>query len=252
MTNMDPEKSEFFLDQRVRQALLYGLDRESITQDILLGNAQVALGTQPVISYAYDPARIETDYAFDPEKAQALLADAGWTDTDGDGIVEKDGTPLAFEFLFGSGSPTSDQIVAYMQDAWGAIGVDATPRAMEFSAMIEVLTGDHDFDLALLGFNWDATFIQDSMFGCSQYQGGFNMVKYCNAEVDEINNEAKRTFDEKARTDLIIEATNIVNDELPVAVMHFSKANIGYSDRLQNFEPSSWGVDFSYVWIDEG
>ena len=41
------------------------------------------------------------------------------------------------------------------------------------------------------------------------------------------------------------EASNIVNDELPVAVMHFSKANIGYSDRLQNFKPSSWGVDTS-------
>ena len=84
-----------------------------------------------------------------------------------------------------------------------------------------------------------------------QYEGGFNMVKYCNPKVDELNAKAKRTFAEDARRELIIEATNIVNDELPVGVMHFSKANAGYSDRLQNFEPSSWGVDLNYVWVTE-
>jgi peptide/nickel transport system substrate-binding protein len=251
MTNLDPEKTTLFVDQPVRQALLHGLDRESIVKDILLGNAEVAQGTQPVISYAYAPDRITTKYVYDPERSKELLAEAGWTDSDGDGIVEKDGQALSFEFLYGSGSPTSDQLVAYMQDAWRAIGVEATPRAVEFSSLVETLTGDHNFEMALLGFNWNATFIQDAMFACNQYEGGFNMVKYCNEEVDRLNYEATRTFDEEARRELIIEATNIVNEELPVAVMHFSKANIGYSDRLQNFKPNSWGVDLTDVWIQQ-
>jgi peptide/nickel transport system substrate-binding protein len=251
MTNMDPAKTELFLDTRVRQALFYGLDRESIVSDILLDNAIVAQGTQPVISYAYDPDRITTTYDFDPEKAKALLAEAGWTDSDGDGIVDKDGEPFTFEMIYQSGSPTVDQMIAYMQDAWRTIGVEATPRAMEFSALVEILTGDHDFEMALLGFGWSAHFIQDAMFGCAEYEGGFNMVRYCNERVDELNAEAKRTFDEDARRELIIEATNLVNEDLPVAVMHFSRANSGYSDRLQNFEPSSWGVDLTYVWIQQ-
>jgi ABC-type transport system substrate-binding protein len=75
------------------------------------------------------------------------------------------------------------------------------------------------------------------------------MVKYCNEKVDALNAQAKRTFDDEARRELMIEATNIVNDELPVAVMHFSKANIGYSDRLQNFMPGVGGVDMAHVWI---
>jgi hypothetical protein len=50
---------------------------------------------------------------------------------------------------------------------------------------------------------------------------------------------------------LIIEATNLVNEDLPVAVMHFSRANSGYSTRLQNFEPNTWGVDLTYVWIQQ-
>ena len=108
----------------------------------------MAQGTQPVISYAYAPDRITTNYDYDPEKAKALLAEAGWTDTDGDGIVDKDGQPFAFEMIYQSGSPTVDQMVAYMQDAWQAIGVEMTPRAMEFAALVEMITGDHNFDVA--------------------------------------------------------------------------------------------------------
>jgi ABC-type transport system substrate-binding protein len=66
----------------------------------------------------------------------------------------------------------------------------------------------------MLGFGWDASFIQDAMFGCEQYEGGFNMVRYCNERVDELNNQAKRTFDEDARRELVVEATNIVNEDL--------------------------------------
>ena len=56
------------------------------------------------------------------------------------------------------------------------------------------------------------------MFGCDQYQVGFNDMKYCNPELDEINDQAKRTFDEEARRELLIQASNIVNDEQPVGV----------------------------------
>jgi peptide/nickel transport system substrate-binding protein len=249
--NLDPEVTTLWQDQRVRQALLYGLDRESIVNDILLGYAEVAQGTQPVISYAYAPDQITTKYAYDLEKAKSLLAEAGWTDTDGDGVVDKDGQALSFEFLYPAGSPTRDQLVAYMQDAWGEIGVSATPRGLEFPALIEATTTNPTFEVALYGFEWDASFIQDQMFGCEQYQVGFNDMKYCNPELDAINAEAKRTFDEDARRELLIQATNIVNDEQPVAVMHFSQDHIAYSDRLQNFTPGPWGIDLSYVWIQQ-
>jgi peptide/nickel transport system substrate-binding protein len=249
--NLDPEVTTRWQDQRVRQALFYALDRESIVNDILLGYGEVAQGTQPVVSYAYAPDRITTTYTYDPEKAKALLTEAGWTDTDGDGIVDKDGESLSFELLYNSGSPTADQLVAYMQDAWAAIGVDATPRSLEFPALIEATTTNPTFDIAIYSFLWDASFIQDAMFGCDQYQVGFNDMKYCNPELDAINAEAKRTFDEEARRELLIQASNIVNDEQPVGIMYFRQDHDAYSDRLQNYSPSTWGIDLSQVWIQQ-
>jgi peptide/nickel transport system substrate-binding protein len=74
VTNLDETKTKLFRDAGVRKALLVGLDRESIVNDILLGYAEVAQGTQPVISYAYAPDRIKTKYDYDPDKAKQSLA----------------------------------------------------------------------------------------------------------------------------------------------------------------------------------
>jgi peptide/nickel transport system substrate-binding protein len=248
--NLDPTVTTRWQDRRVRQALMYALDRDAIVRDIDLGYGEVAQGTQPIISYAYAPDRITTKYPYDPEKAAALLTDAGWTDTDGDGIRDKDGQALAFELLYPSGSPTHDQLMAYVQDAWRAVGVDATPRSLEFPALIEATTTDPRFEIALYGFSWDATFIQDAMFGCDQYQVGFNDMKYCNPELDAIHDEAKQTFDEEARRELLIQASNIVNEELPVLILTFGESLLAYSTRLRNFVPGPWGIPIPYVWIE--
>jgi peptide/nickel transport system substrate-binding protein len=253
--NLDPDVTTKWQDQRVRQALIYALDRQSIVDNILLGHAEVAQGTQPVVSYAYAPDQVATTYAYDPERARQLLAEAGWTDTDGDGIVDKDGEALSFEMLYAAGSAENDQILAYIQDAWSQIGVDATPRALEFPALIEATTTNPTFEIAYYGFLWDASFIQDAMFGCDQYQVGFNDMMYCNEELDAIFDEAKRTFDEDARRELLIQASNIVNDEQPVAVMHFALNLVGYNAAVQNFIPNTWnglyGIDYTQIWIQQ-
>jgi peptide/nickel transport system substrate-binding protein len=249
--NLDDTVTKLWQDQRVRQALLYALDRDAIANDIWLGYAEVAQGTQPTISYAYAPDQITTKYDYDPEKAKALLAEAGWTDTDGDGIIDKDGQSMSFEYLYPGGSPLLDQLAAYIQDAWRAVGVEATPRSLEFPALIEATTTNPTFEIAQYGFSWDATFLQDAMFGCNQYQVGFNDMKYCNPDLDAIFAKAKRTFDEATRRDLLIQASNIVNDQQPVAVLLFQQAHAAYSDRLQNYIPSTWGADLPYIWIQQ-
>ncbi|MCC6315931.1 MAG: hypothetical protein IT337_18180 [Thermomicrobiales bacterium] len=250
--NLDPEVTTLFQDRDVRQAMMYAIDRQSIVDDILLGYAEVARGTQPVISYAYAPEDTTPVYEFDPEKAKQLLAAAGWTDSNGDGTVDKDGQELSFELLYPSGSPTSDQIAAYLQDAWKAVGVDAAPKSLEFPAMIEATTTDPSFAVALYGFQWDATFIQDAMFGCNQYQVGFNDMRYCNPDLDKINAQAVVAFDEAQRRALLIQASNIVNEDLPVLVLDFGKSIVAYSDRVQNYAPNTWGgTPLTYLWLEQ-
>src|SRR4051794_13715802 len=99
--NLNADVTTKWQDKRVRQAMLYALDRDSMVSDIMLTYAEVAQGTQPVISYAYAPEEVTTHYTFDVEKAKSLLAEAGWSDSDGDGVLDKDGESLSFELLYG-------------------------------------------------------------------------------------------------------------------------------------------------------
>ena len=119
--NLDPEQTELFQDRRVRQALFYALDRDSITQNIYFGYGEAATGTQPPISPAYAPDQMQPSYDFDPEKAKSLLAEAGWSLDDG--VMTKDGQKLEFDFLYSGGEPVVDQLVTYMKEAWEEIGV---------------------------------------------------------------------------------------------------------------------------------
>jgi peptide/nickel transport system substrate-binding protein len=94
--NMHAEKGNPALkDIRVRQALAYAFNREKLVQDLLLGLTGVA-ATDWDKSPWVDPTI--SPYPYDPEKAIALLADAGWTDTNGDGTVDKDGVELILKY----------------------------------------------------------------------------------------------------------------------------------------------------------
>jgi peptide/nickel transport system substrate-binding protein len=231
---------------------MWALDRESIVNDILLGFGEVAVGTHPSISPGYAPDQITTKFTYDPEKAKALLTEAGWTDTNGNGVVDKDGQEMSFEFLYETGATTYDTMVAYMQDAWRAVGIDMTPRTLEFSALIEATTTTPTFAMALYGFGWDATFIQDAMFGCNQYQVGFNDMKYCNPALDEIFTATKREFNPDARRQLLIDAANIVNDEQPIGVIYFDVEIYAWNSRVHNYRQTAWGPQ-TYVgyWVEE-
>jgi len=252
--NLDTAKTDLFQDVEVRQALMYAQDRESMAKDIYLGYNVVANGTQPLLSFAYAPDQIETVYNFDVEKAKSLLESAGWVDSDGDGIREKNGKKLSFKLSYPTGTSTTDQVVAYYQEAWKAVGAEMEPAGVEFPQLVEIITSTFDFDIAMLGFNWDATGNQGPMFNCDQYKVGFNFAKYCNPKVDELNNGAKKELDQEKRKELLIQSMNIVNNELPVAITLFVNDRTGYAKRMQNYTATGAGNINSflpYVWIKE-
>jgi peptide/nickel transport system substrate-binding protein len=253
--NLDPSKTPLFQDVKVRQALLYALDRQSAVDNILLGFATVAQGSQPTLSIAYAPDQITTKYTFDVAKAKSLLADAGWADSDGDGILDKDGQKLSFKTMYASGSATNDQIVAFIQDSWKQIGVDAQPDPVDFAkVLLPAIEETFDYEMCFLGFSWDPTGDQSAMFSSTTYgQGGFNFMKYNNPQVDQLFQQANRELDQSKRVDELIQANNLINEDLPIAVLWFRKQRTGYQTRIQNFNPNANGGllwTIPYTWIN--
>ena len=252
--NLDESTTTLFQDVEVRQALLYALDREAMVESIYFGYAQVAVGTIPTMSWAYNPDAVDLKYPYDPEQARALLDEAGWIDTNGDGTRDKDGQELAFTMYGIAGNAVAEATLVALQEFWNQIGVAMTPSLEPFPTLVERITESFDFEAFLVGFSWGAAVDQSTMFTCDAAGGnGFNITSYCNPEVDEILTEALSEPDRDRRIELYNEFQNIVAEELPETVMFFSRGINGLSNRTHNVFPNTVNERFNaqYWWVEE-
>lgn len=252
--NQDPAVAKFCQQKEVRQALMYGLDRESIVSGITAGNAVVAEGLQPLPSRAYAPDRLSTHYTYDVEKAKSLLEGAGWVDSDGDGIREKDGVKFSTELYYDPSDAAIGQLVAYMQQAWKEIGIDVTPTNLVQSALIEQVVGKNDYQLAIFGISWTDE-DQGILYRSDAWpdKGGFNVSRYANPEFDKLNDEQLKEFDVAKRMAIIEESNNILNDDVAVGLLYFNKLAVGFQNRVQNYTPNAFGFywQFPFVWVKQ-
>ena len=251
--NLDPAKKLPFTDVRVRRALMYALDRDLIVETIYLGLATPAVGTQPVLSIAYAPDRINTVYAFQPDKATQLLSDAGWVDRDGDGIRDKDGSRFSFELLYPEGAAVYEQLIPYLQQAWREVGVEMIPLQQPFPTLVDSQENG-TFAASILGFGWDASGSQGDMYRCDAVPlAGFNDMRYCNPRYDELDALQRRELDPEKRVDILIEQANIVNDDQANSVLVFFKDVVGSQPRVRNFFPNGYSTFWSipYAWVEQ-
>jgi peptide/nickel transport system substrate-binding protein len=250
--NQDPALNTKFVDPKVRQALHYALDRDLLAESVYFGYAIRADGTQPVLSFAYAPDQVNTIYTYDTEKAIALLAEAGWVDSDGDGIVEKDGEKLSFEVYFSEGVAQYEQQLPYMQQAWREIGVEAFPSAVPFPTLSDSVDAG-TFDCCVWGFSWDVTGSQDAVFGTEFIPpAGFNVMRYSNEEYDALIPLEKQELDRDKARDLLIQQANIANDDAAAGIIVFRKDINGSRASVHNFFPNGYGLlwSVSRTWLD--
>ena len=250
---LDPAKTTLFQDKAVRQALAYALDRDSMVKAIDFGLAQVAVGTMPVLSWAYAPDKITNKYPFDINKANQLLDQAGWAKGP-DGIRAKDGKKLSFTLWTNAGNTQRGQYVTVMQQMWKAIGVDASPKTEEWNAYITRITETHDFEIFLVGFGWQPDPDQTSMWSCDAYKGGFNLNKYCNPQVDDLLAKGLSTLDQAQRKQYYEQMENLLMDDLPSMILDFPKATSAVNKRVHNLTPNAINVywDAHLWWVDDG
>jgi peptide/nickel transport system substrate-binding protein len=250
--NMDAEKTPLFQEPAVRQALLYALDREAMIDAISEGYGTVAIGTMPLLSWAYNPDGIENDYAYDPDRARDLLDEAGWV-AGSDGAREKDGERLAFSMYADSSNPTASAYVTAMQEFWAEIGVEMTPQLEPFPSLVERISVTFDYETFLIGFEWGVAPDQSAMFACDSYEAGFNVMRYCNEEVDALLEEALSEPDQTARVDMYTEYQNLLLEDLPAAILNFPQSIDGYTTRVHNLYPSSINARFNAEtwWVED-
>ncbi len=248
---LDETKTKLFQDAAVRQALFYALDRKAMIDAIRFGIGTVAVGTMPVLSWAYNPDGITNKYEYSEDKANQLLDQAGWA-KGSDGIRAKDGQKLSFAMYTNSGNDVRQQYLTVMQQQWKKIGVDMTPKTEEWNAFLDRITGTKDFDVFLVGFSWNTDPDQTTMWATSSYTGGFNMNKYSNPKVDDLLKQGLATTDQSKRKDIYTQMQNILLDDMPSAITDFPKGIYGVNNRTHNYFPNAVDIPFNahQWWVD--
>lgn len=228
-----------FNDKRVRQALTMAMDRQQIVDALVYGQATV--GTQPLIStiWAHDPT-IEP-YPFDPEAAKALLAEAGWTDTDGDGTVDKDGQELAFTMVTNANNRMRVDIVTVIQQQLKEIGVDVTPSTLEFNTFIERLLAK-EYQAAVGGWSVGIKASLTSLLGEDAL---FNFVSADNPRMNELMIEAEAERDMEKAKEIWAEAQRIIVDETYYTYLFQLNDLHAIADRFENVNMTAYGWSFN-------
>jgi peptide/nickel transport system substrate-binding protein len=256
---LDPEKSPLFLDVRTRRALLYAVDRQAMVDSIAFGLADVAHSTIPPLSWAHNPDN-EPRYGYDPEMAKELLDEAGWRDEDSDGVREahgvqgvEDGTPFAFEIHTNAGNQEREQAMVAMQQYWAEVGVNAQPTPIEWNALLAELTETYEYEMIVVGFNWDPDPDQKTMWHTDSYGGGFNMNKYSNPEVDRVLDAALLTTDQEERKEYYYEMQRLLAEDVPAPIIYFRQGTGCWNVRLHEFkfnalESERWNAED--WWVD--
>ncbi|MCE5336581.1 MAG: peptide-binding protein [Desulfobacteraceae bacterium] len=236
-----------FADKRVRQAMTMLVDRELILKKILFGLGTVISGPFYVNSPEYDKS-IEP-LAYDPQAARALLKSAGWDFAKGGEVLQKNGRPFEFEFLFTAGSKFGEQIATMLQENLKDIGIKLHPRKLEWALFIQKIE-ERSFDACTLSWamGWESDPYQ--IWHSSQaVEKGSNFVGFKNEEADKLIEDARKEFDPEVRRKLYHRFHRIVHDEQPYTFLFTTKELTVVSRRFENVRIYPMGISSLYWWV---
>jgi peptide/nickel transport system substrate-binding protein len=247
-------RSEWFRDRRVRLAMTKLFDRESINAKIYSGYAKMISGPFYVNSPYYD--RSVKPHPFDPQDAKRLLNEAGWTDSDGDGILDRNDVKFEFDLLITSGSIIAKQFAELFQEECKKAGVDVKIKQLEHATFFDRVDKG-EFHACMLAWRLDLDPDVYDTFHTSQVPPkGLNHGFYSNARVDSLLEVGRVTFDTDRRVAIYHEIHRIMHVDQPYTFINTVPDKRPISKRIKNIVISPNGpYDFrpgaNYWYIDE-
>ncbi len=231
------QKKPLFQDKLVRQALARAINREEIVNNVYFGFARAI---QSPIFYK----RPECDTTipiikYNLEEAKKMLADAGWSDSDGDGILDKviNGQKTDFKFtimLTTASKPTVDQIAQIFISELKKIGIEASTKSLDWAIFLKN-TRAGDYDAYIGGWAMDITEGDNyQLFHSKSIGAGSNYVFWRNPTADSLIQAIRTEFDKTKRFEITKQFQQVFNEDQPYNLLVSSKFTGGYSSRYQN------------------
>jgi peptide/nickel transport system substrate-binding protein len=227
-------------DARVRRAIVHLLDRREFVDRALDGLAVVGVTTwhpdSPWTDRSIEPI------PYDPAAAAALLAEAGWADTDGDGRLDREGRPLAIRLLHARASQAIvDRFAAWFQQSLEDAGIGVEIRALEFQTFREE-RDKGGFDVVSGSFGLDPIADQTELYHSSSVEHGFNFFRWRDDETDRLLEEGLRTFDPDRRFAIYAALQRRIREQAPLVSLFHLETPLLYRKEIRGVVPGPLGV----------
>jgi peptide/nickel transport system substrate-binding protein len=227
-------KDPRFSDKRVRQALSYAFDHDELLQTLLYGMCEPCTGPyHPTSKWAPKPA--PKPYKQDLDRAEELLDEAGWGDSNNDGIRDKmiNGKRVDFDFtILTSNIPDRVKIAQLLAESLDRIGIKCRVSTLEFAALVDKLH-KKDFQAAFGG--WGSGTDPDSTENIFSSTAERNYGSYSNPEVDELFILGRKELDPEKRQAIYQKIHNILWEDQPYTWLYYRNAFYGFNKSLRGY-----------------
>lgn len=245
-------QSEKFKDKKTRQALAHVMNVDQLIKTVCNGlGERVSSFTHPSIKKRINPDIVP--YPHDIEKAKALLAEAGWADSDKDGILDKsvDGElmPFTINLNHNIGNRRREKACLIFQEEARKVGIRVNILPLEWSVLLEK-TKEHNFEMFILG--WISSPLEEDpkqIWHSSSYDGGSNYGGFGDAKSDKLLDDMRKELNDEKRFALYHQLHAIIHDEVPYIFLVSQKERIAIHKKYANsfgtgMRPGYWVSGF--------
>ena len=249
------ERRPPFGDARVRRALTLAIDRPRLVEVVRAGYGRVANSTVAPELWMHDP-RAGDDLGHDTAAARRLLADAGFADRDGDGVLESaEGRPFRFTLKVPHGNQERRDIAEIVQAELRRIGVAAEVREVEFNVLLATASDarKRDFDAMTLGWKPEFHLDDSDVFSCRKRDQPLAFSGYCSAEADRLMDSVQIVPDRRAALPLWVRYQRLIARDLPITPLYFSNRLVGINRRVHGLALDARGdwVGVERWWVEQ-
>jgi peptide/nickel transport system substrate-binding protein len=241
-------KDKRFADRRVRLAFAHAINKQELLDGVVLGLGREATGPFRPGTWAANPAVKGIPY--DPKKAAALLAEAGWT-RNGRGLLEKDGQPFAFELLTNQGNDERKKIAEIVQASLRELGVTIEIRVLEWAALLKEHVKKRQFDAIVLGWGTGADPDQYVVWHSSQNgPDDLNHISYANREVDALLEAGRAACTQPDRVRFYHRLHEVLAEDQPLVFLYWRDSLPVVSSRIFGIQPGPAGIRWNeFEWF---